>query len=828
MLFRSISEPLIYIDGVRVYNQPISVGAASRVATSPLQDIPAEDIERVEVIKGASATTLYGTEASGGVIQIFTKRGVAGPPIWTAEITAGLQSQDHIGPDGDPTQLYTQCNRDDLFSLSQDSENLGEKIFFMDPTCPSNGSWFHNSAQQQYNLSVRGGSPDATYYVSGSYNDQRGTVRTQRNQEGGIRANLDFSPFDDIKLSFNAGYNRRATKFAEDGNNADGMLLNIGRGTNGNFKGGKPGDGTCDNVPDNMLCVTNGFIFDSDNTATTNRYTLGFITQYEPVPGLTHRFATGFDFIRLDSEELLPFGYLRNPEGFFSTNVQSREKLSLDYTGSYRNDLFGLLGDNVVSTFSWGGQLFRDRSRAEFVSTEQFPGPGLPDLTSGGGSTGVTDSKRGVTTAGSFLQEVLGFNDRFFLTGGVRFDGSSAFGDDFGIEVYPKVSGSYIVSDHDFWPRRWFDTFKLRGAFGISGRPPGAFDKFRTFTPATAEEGAPGFTPGALGNQDVKAERTREIEVGFDASLFQGRFGLETTYYDTETTDALVPVTSPPSQGFLTTQVENIGQLSGNGWEFQVTAVPIRIEDFEWRVRTNLSFNDTNADDTDGQQIAGDNRAEIREGLPVPAYFGSSVVNAGEFAEPIIEDDQFIDEVNPTKLVGINSSFTFGENLLLDVLFEHQGGHSLVNATGHQNSRRGAWQPCFDVQEALVAQSKGDESLIQQFTAGERARCRMNALGGHNRDFWVEEADFWKLRSIALSYTLPSSLVRSLASRATVTLSGTNLFTWTDYTGLDPEVEDFRDRAEGGIFDGATDFGRREYYTIPPARTFLLSLRLTF
>lgn len=822
------AEPLLYVDGVRVYNLPISIGTASRAAVSALQDIHAEDIERIEVIKGASATTLYGTEASGGVIQIFTKRGVAGAPIWTAEVTTGFQSQGHVGPDSDPTQLYTQCSRDDLFSLSQSSDNLGERVFFTDPTCPSNGSWFRNGAQQQYNLSVRGGSADASYYVSGTFNDQRGTVRTQRNRDGGIRANLDFAPFDDIKLSLNAAYNRRSTNFVEDGNNANGMLLNIGRGTNGNFKGGRPGEGTCDDVSDEVLCVTNAFLFESDNVATTNRYTLGFITQYEPVPGLTHRFATGFDFLRFENEELDPFGHLRNPEGFFSTELQSRERLSLDYTGSYRNNLFGLLGENVVSTFSWGGQLFRDRSRDEFVSTEQFAGPGQPDLTSGGGPTGVDDAKLGVTTAGFFFQEVLGFSDRFFLTGGVRFDGSSAFGDDFGIEVYPKVSGSYIVSDHDFWPRQLFDTFKLRGAFGISGKAPGAFDKFRTFTPATAEEGAPGFTPAALGNQAVKAERTREVEVGFDASLFQGRFGLETTYYNTKTTDALVPVTSPPSQGFLTTQVENIGQLSGRGWEFQVTGVPVRTSGFEWRLRTNLSFIDTNADDLDGQQIAGGNSAEIREGVPVPAYFGSKVVNAGEFADPMIETDQFLGDVNATRLVGITSTFTFGQNLLLDVLLEHHGGHSLLNATGYQNARRGAWQPCFAVQDALLAQSQGDESLIQQYTAGERARCRMNGLGGHDITFWIEDASFWKLRSVALSYTLPNRLVQGFASRATVTLSGSNLLTWTDYSGLDPEAEDFRDRAGGGIFDGTGDFGRREYYSIPPARAFLLSLRLTF
>jgi len=818
--------PLIYVDGVRVYNEPVSVGGAARVAISPLQDIQAEDIERIEVIKGASATTLYGTEASGGVVQIFTKRGVAGEPIWSAEITTGFVDQAHVGPDSDPTQLYTQCNRNDLFSLSQSSSNLGERVFFTDPTCPSDGSWFQKGAQQQYNLSVRGGTEQAAYYVSGTYNDARGTVATQRSRDGGIRLNLDFAPLDDIKFAGNFSYNRRASRFVEDGNNADGMLLNIGRGTNGNFKGGK-GD-VCAGVPSDQLCVTNGFLFESNNFATTNRYTASFVTDYTPTESFFHRLAVGFDFLRLDSEELLPFGYLRQPGGFFSTEFQSREKLSLDYTGSYRNDLFGVLGDNVASTFSWGGQLFRDRARASEVTTQDFAGPGEPLLTSGGGTTGVNDSSLGVTNAGFFFQEVLGFNDRFFVTGGVRVDGNSAFGDSFGLEVYPKVSASYVLSDHDFWPTQWFDTFKLRSAFGVSGKAPGAFDQLRTWTPVTGDEGSPGFTPGVLGNTDVGPERTREIEVGFDASFLQGRLGLEATYYNSETSDALVPVQQPPSQGFLNAQVENVGTLSGSGYEFQVSASVLRSEQFEWRVQGNFGFNDTDADDLGGEQIAGDNSSEIREGLPVPAYVGSRVMNPNEFADPIIEDDQFIGDVNPTRIIGINSQFSFGRNLLLDVLVEHQGGHSLLNATGYQNARRGAWQPCFDVQDALVAQSLGDEGPVSAFTAGERARCRMNGLGGHNIDFWIEDASFWKLRSLALTYTLPSEWVQSIASRATVTVSGTNLVTWTDYTGLDPEVEDFFDRSEGGIFDGTTDFGRREYYNIPAPRTFLFSLRLTF
>jgi len=814
-------EPLIYVDGVRIYNLPIGLGDASRVAITPLQDIPASDIERIEVIKGASATTLYGTEASGGVIQIFTKRGVAGAPIWNGEISAGLSHQGRVGPEGDPTELFTKCgDKSALFGLSQSRSSLGQQVFFEDPTCPSSGRWFEDGPIQRYSLSVRGGSESASYYVSTNFNDAKGTLPTQRSRDGGFRGNIDFSPFQSLRIGLNTAYSRRSSRFVEDGNNANGFLLNVGRGTNGNFKGGKDED--CAAVT--VLCVSNGYLLDSENTAVTDRYTTGLVLQYEPISGFSNRFSIGWDFLELTSEQWEPWGYLRSPGGFYSSEGQSRSKLSLDYAGSFRRNF----GDDVLSTFSWGGQLFRDAARYKYVSTQDFAGPGKPTLVSGGGTTGVDDSSIEQTNAGFFLQELLGFKDRLFLTGGLRVDGNSAFGDDFGLQYYPKVSLAYVLSDAEFWPTDWFDTFKLRGALGESGKAPGVFDKLRTWTPVTGDEGTAGFTPGDIGNSDVGPERTREIEAGFDASFFNGRIGLEATYYNTKTSDALVPVTYPPSEGFLATRTENVGEIKGSGTEFQLSAALLQTSMLEWRFTANLGFNSTEAVDLNGQELDADIFAGIREGDQVPTNYGKRIINPNEFAEPVVVDDTIIGPVNPTRLIGLSSSLRIGQRLVVDALLEHQGGHYLPNYTGYQNGRRGVWYPCYDIQAKLIAQKNGDASAVSDVRAIDRAKCRLNGIGGHEPDFWIEKADFWKLRTVAITYELPQSIVSRFASRASVTLAGTNLAIWTDYTGLDPEVEDFRDRAEGGIFDGSTDYGRREYYTLPSPRTYLLSFRVTF
>jgi hypothetical protein len=163
----------------------------------------------------------------------------------------------------------------------------------------------------------------------------------------------------------------------------------------------------------------------------------------------------------------------------------------------------------------------------------------------------------------------------------------------------------------------------------------------------------------------------------------------------------------------------------------------------------------------------------------------------------------------------------------MDALVEFHGGNYLPNYTGYQNGRRGVWYPCYDVQRAIAADYKGDPTALAQYTALERARCATNVIGDHNSDFWVDKADFWKLRSVSLSYQLPDAWVSRYAGHATLSLAGRNLLTWTDFVGTDPEVEDFTDRA-GQVSEGAGEYGRREYYNLPPSRSFLLTLRVTF
>jgi hypothetical protein len=190
-----------------------------------------------------------------------------------------------------------------------------------------------------------------------------------------------------------------------------------------------------------------------------------------------------------------------------------------------------------------------------------------------------------------------------------------------------------------------------------------------------------------------------------------------------------------------------------------------------------------------------------------------------------------IGPVYPTRLIGLGTTITLGDHVTIDALLEHQGGHYLPNYTGYQNSRRGVWYPCYEIQRAMADYRDGSTGALDGYTALERARCATNVSGSHtiahNSDFWVDKADFWKLRSVSIAYQLPEAWVSRYVSRATLSLAARNLFTWTDFVGTDPEIEDFSDRA-GQVSEGAGEYGRREYYNLPPSRSFLLTLRVTF
>jgi TonB-dependent SusC/RagA subfamily outer membrane receptor len=799
------NNPIIYVDGIRIFSDQSPLAGGSRQTTNPFNDIDPEDIERMEIVKGAAATTLYGTQASGGVIQIFTKHGSAGAPQWGISVGEGYNYEGHVGPSSDPTGLTLNHCSGIITS--------GAGVKFMDPTCPASGTWFQHGAVQRFDLNVKGGGDVLTYSLSGHYNEDQGVVRPGQQNSAGFRGNFTFSPGRNLIFTLNFLYDKNTIDWVASGNNTNGFTLNVMRGPVNNFKGGTGTD--CAGVPAGVTCITNGYILNQQITNNSDHFITGFTVGWNPVAGLTNRFNAGFDDNFNNNGALIPFGFLALPTGSLNNTQWNHTKVSLDYAGSYQHSLL----EKFASTLSWGAQAFDDGDRLTSINATNLSGPGQPTLASFATITLGSASQQSVVNGGFFLQEMLGWRDRLFVTGGVRVDGNSAFGQSFGLQTYPKVSVAYVLSEEKWWPTKLVPTLKLRGAIGESGKAPGAFASVRTWTPVAGDQGQPGVSVAQIGNPNLGPEITRESEVGFDMSILHDRLSFEVTGFAAHVERALIGVVAPPSDGFSNSQQMNVGTLDNKGLEVGLNAGIIRSAKIDWSARVNLTSLASKVGDVGGVPISTGLGSYVTQGYPVASYFGYKVTNPTAIANPVIAANQYLGSAYPTHLLSGSTSIEFWRNLTLEVVVEAQAGAIVTNFVGFQGAKRYIWQPCYAAQAALRLATPTDQSALSGVDALDRARCSLDGAV-QNSDFFYSKTDFVKVRSISLAYRIPQRYLRGGARSATVSVALRNPFKWTKYDGVDPESSDQADAGSG--------LGRREYYQLPPYTTFLTTVRMTF
>ncbi len=761
------NTPLIYVDGVRVSNSNFGAGASNQT-TSPLNAINPNNIQRIEIIKGPAATTLYGTEAASGVIQIFTKRGTEGVPQFNFSVRQGINRLAQAG-----TQDYHA-----ELSLNDCSGETG---------CPEDGDWLRTGHTQSYNLSARGGTGDLGYFISGNWGSAEGIIAPQATSSYNLRVNLSTTPVENLQIRFTNNYSFRNTRWIPDGNYFGGFLLNVLRGDQGY-------------TPNN----NDALILESELRTESNHFISGLSFDWTPTSSMLHQLTLGLDYVLSEYTSEQPFGFWSEPLGSRGNDTRRQRKLTLDYTGSLNMDIV----PSISSTTSWGGQLYSDQYVALSGSGEEFAGPGRK-VVSNAARTSASESRTTVVSGGFFVQERFGWNDQLFLTLGLRVDGHSTFGEDFGLAPYPKVSGSYVISDHSFWPE-WWETLKLRAAYGEAGKAPGVFDALRTYASVAGDEGEPGVTPANLGNPNLGPERSREIEAGFETSLFNGRVSAIFTWYRQHTYDALIPVQPVPSEGFIQSQLRNIGVLENKGVEASLDVAVLRRQNLRWSVGGYFSTSYNEAVDLGGIQsiLVGDRNQYVRPGYPVPSGFGLVVTNPDEVgAEPEFEE-QYLGSPYPTETFGLNMSLTLWQRLTIDVLGAGQFGHTLFTGLAYQSVRRSIWPTCTEIQAQIEA---GNTSGL---TAGQIAQCGVTRT---TEGMWTKPADFFKVRSISASYRLPDGWLPSTVRNVTLRLQAKNLFTFTDWPGLDPEA-----------FEDGDVLYRHSYYNIPPARSFSFVLNVGF
>lgn len=803
------NQPLLYIDGVRVRSNgyrrnrpPVGfTGRSGNVEASPLDDINPNDIERIEVIKGAAASTLYGTEAAAGVIQIFTKRGSEGTPRWTFQTDQGFAHTQKFGTDENPFVNLKPCTEGtscwDQWTQSEPIGSCGDADAV---TLNIHCSWLRNGYRQKYSGSVAGGGGPLQYFVSGSYNDFDVTLPKDNETALNTRGNFSFDISNNVRVDINTSYTNNKISNTAAGNNAHGVTLNVFRAERNYFG---------DSDPNNLRQLLN-----QDIDTELDHLITGGTINYNPTSWFTNRFTVGYDLANQENRNLRPFGFVRARNGILSDEQIKYSTLTADYAGSITANV----SDNLRTTLSFGGQSVTEEVIRTTAYGQDFPGPGVPTV--GSAALYIADESRIRTiNAGFFFQGLFAMQDKYFLTVGTRFDGHSAFGSSLGIEAYPKASLSYVISDEDFFPESMGE-MKLRGAFGYSGRAPDAFDAIRTWNPIPVG-GDPGFSPGNVGNDSVGPERTREIEFGFDWAFLDNRVSSEFTWYDQTTSDALFDVRQVPSNGFLNAQAANVGKIRNRGIELALNATLIDQADFGVDVGSNFYTNKSLVLDLGEAVPFAAGGGWVEEGLPVMVYTGLIVRNSDQVAEPdtacngqcAANGEYPFGPQQPTFVWTPTLSVRLPKGIRVSARAEMQKGAWInMGVAGNALSRSVRFPLCSRAHGILDA----DANAVNQLTAWERIAC---IPANHNFGVESYKQDFFKLRDLTAQIPV-DFLFPSTFDTAMLTLSAQNFYRKLyDLPMFDPEMVGR---------DSVNDQNRSISEHIPPPAVFTASLRVTF
>ena len=827
------NDPLIYVDGIRVDNAQASgpqnqaFGSAS---ISRINDFDPDDIESIEVIKGPAAATLYGTEASNGVIQIITKKGAAGRPAWNFTTRQGNSwlpgwkggfGYDNYGTvprAGSTTALDTV-----IITASQLNDSLNARF---------GNDIFRNGRNQDYQLNVSGGAGTAggalplTYYVGANREEATGVERANRLQRTNFRTNISASPSRTVDVRASAGYvtGRTYLPYESGGGGAtwatffsSPSFLYSGRTPNNPQLGFRSG-------PPDIYYQAYSIFSDAD------RITTSLQVDNRPASWLNHRLILGIDRLSEDNQTQAPrneslfgtYAAFSDVGGTIQGSLGVGTRSTQNVTADYALNLDYTIATGWRGVTSAGGQYYGRRTRGRAMSATGFPASGILSLAAATVQRLDGDSLFDNNTLGGFVQQQIIWNDRLFVTAAVRRDDNSAFGTDYPAVTYPKVSASYVISEEPSVPLPTaLNSLRLRAAYGGSGLQPGAFDAIRTYSASG------GFlSPSNAGNPELGPEKSYEVEVGLDAGLFDDRYTLELTYFNGNTQDAILSRQAPPSNGFPGFQLFNAGRVDRAGLEWVVRLQPVRSERFTLDFGVNGSLNkyeiQSLGEGTNAVSVTSNVQHVV--GYAPGAWWDRRIVSADYNATTkrtsnLLCDDGkggtvacasaprvFLGNTVPTREGSLNAGASFLRNWRINAFVDYRGGYKKLD--GNDRVRCGAFALCRGL---WYPDEVADKALLGAQQAG--------TVYTHHL---IRDASFARFRELSLTYTLPSALLgRVRASGASLTVAGRNLALWTNYTGLEPEAS-----FNGGTRGGA--FGQWEQNVLPQTRSIVATLNLSF
>ncbi len=832
------AQPLYVIDGIPVTTNNLNSNGAE---TNPLADINPDDIASIDILKDASAAAIYGARGANGVVLITTKTGAVGEtkidvsykvstrepsnnkewlngPEYLELFDEGFANSSNDGTVNGTLFGYT---RDELYDLV--IPGWGENI---------DSDWqeeaYKDNTSQTFDISASGGDAKTRFYVSGSIDDQEGHVIKNAFQRVGGRLNLDHT----VNSKLDIGVNFSITRTENDQlSNDNAFSTPIQLVAQPPIQPIYNADGT----PYDNTLYFNGLLYKEGNSyiSTVFRTLAKSYASYDITPELTFRGDVGLDL--LDQQEKGWWGstVARNTGDATGSAFNSFDRITNLNTNFYLEYLKDFSTDhsvNMVLGTSYQNSLreFNDVTAAGFANDD------LRQVSQAANVQGYNGGSTEYSFTGYFGRLNYSFQDKYLFTVSGRVDGSSRFGDDSRYGFFPAVSAGWILSSEEFLSSLDVVSFlKVRASAGQTGNAAiGNFDS-RALYGSGLYAGTPSLEATRSPNPDLKWETTTQYNVGLDFGLYSDRITGEIDYYIKNTEDLLLDVNVPATSGAPgQEQTRNVGELENKGIELLLTTRNV-VGDFNWSTTFNFGKNKNEITNIDGQIItSGINRAV--EGEAIGVFFGYEYAgvdpangdglyyvnsadgidhSTGTTNDPDLANRVVIGDPNPDFQGGITNNLNY-KGFDLNFFFQFVSGNEIYNGGGIYQSCNACY---FDNQTRDQLdrwQNPGDITDVPQ------ARL-FDSNGDENSTRYVSDGSYIRLKNLTFGYNLPASVLSNLSlRRARLYFSGTNLLTFTDYEGWDPEVN-------ADYLGGNIAFGR-DFYSAPQARMYTFGIDIGF
>ena len=797
------STPVIYVDGVRVDN--LNTGSSlfnvmnnaygningQTAATSAIGDIPMENIDHIEYVPGGAATTLYGSDAANGVIQIFTKNHGNG------SFHASVISQ--IGWDVANSQFY---------HFNRTKELLHQTGF-----------------QQKYGISFSGGTERMGYSFGASMSHNTGTIIHNGNEQKKYDIRFGTSIKMNSKLKYTNSFGYVADEFQRNRNGNQGYYTGLWftegsaaanftylteNGEQRNF----PAD--IDKATPYEYAMMKSFVSQAEDMQDHKEQVKRFQTSqqllFTPLANLTFHATLGLDY-RYNTDKLV-----ETNKYLIHTQMKPAGTADAGSVSNYDRNYYGITGelngqwkffkDELISNILTGGfQYFSSHDHQSF-----YKGLNVRDgarIMTGAGSIYADEWLSSLHNYGTYLQDNFGLLNRYYLDLGLRMDYNTAFGDQVGWQAYPKIGMSYIVSEEPWMQKlvnnKWVNSLKLMANYGVAGSYPPAFEYMRTVeTSSYLDKQANTF--GKIGNPNLGPEKKRSYEFGFQGDFFHNVLSLGFTYYYAITKDALFNVPTLPSSGQSSSYLANIGRIRNRGIEMYVGLNIINTREWGLSCRTSINTNDNKVLSTGGLvpfAIGGFSSRTIitvvEEGKSVGFLRGTAT---------ILNADNTVKETLYNQDLGRTIPTVYG-NFSLNARWRRL----TFNLTGDYQT--GAYIHSFDRQFRFAKGIKDDAVPEAALSGTTQAQSWLNFT-----NFFVEKADFVKIRNIGIDYVFqfPKYIIREL----NLAFNVYNPFSWTS-SSVDPEAVLSGARTQGAIATGGLNYSS---YSLP--RQYVFTAKVSF